>query len=165
MKKTAIFSVLFILISTLAYSAPRFVETIRNANIRADSTTRSTLVATSKKGDIFQLMKETEKWYIVRMFSGENRYIFKNLARITTYTPSLPETIEERREVFRAWNEADADARAEADRRYPPDKNLKQNLNYMQLQTDRKKLAVTHKYNLQPPDLRRIMVEGNFKGW
>lgn len=165
MKKTAILSSVFLFLTTFALSAPRFVETIRNANIRTGPSTSSTLLAASEKGDIFQLIEETDKWYIVRMFSGENRYIFKTLARATGYTPTIPETIEQRRNVFRDWKEADISAQADADRRYPPDKDLKRNLIYFQLQADRKKLDITHKYNLQPPDLRRIVLEGNFKGW
>jgi SH3-like domain-containing protein len=165
MKKLAIISSIFLFLTTYALSAPRFVETIRNANIRSGPSTRSTLVAASKKGDIFQLIKETDKWYIVRMFSGDTRYIFKSLARVTTYTPAMPDTIEERRDIFRGWIEADKTAQADADRRYPPNKNLKRNLNYLHLQADRKKLEITHKYRLQPPDLRRIVLEGNFKGW
>lgn len=150
---------------TLAFSAPRFVETVRNANIRAGAATNATLVATSNKGDIFQLIQETDKWYVIRMFSGEDRYLYKTLARIASYTPTLPETIEQRRNVFRDWNEAEAAAQSDADRRYPPDKNLKRNLEYFQLQADRKKLDIAHKYGLQPPDLRRIILEGSFKGW
>ena len=99
------------------------------------------------------------------MFSGDTRYIFKSLARATAYTPAIPDTIEERRNIFREWIKADETAQADADRRYPPDKNLKRNLNYLHLQADRKKLEITHKYKLQPPDLRRIVLEGNFKGW
>jgi len=157
--------ILLIFLANLGLAAPRFIETIRNANIRAGASTRATLVATSQKGDVFQLINENDKWYIVSMFSGDERYIYKTLARITAYTPTLPETIEQRREVFQAWKDADASAQAEADRRYPPDRNLKRNLNYMKLQVDRKKLDIAHKFKLQPPDLRRIVLEGNFKGW
>ncbi len=165
MKKTAILLSVFFFLTTLALPAPRYVETIRNANIRAGAATNSALVATSEKGDIFQLIKETDKWYIVQMFSGEDRYIYKTLARKSAYTPSLPETIEQRRNIFREWNDAEASAQADADRRYPPEKNLKGNLAYLHLQIDKKKLDLAHKYNLQPPDLRRIVLEGNFKGW
>ena len=85
--------------------------------------------------------------------------------KVASFKITLPETIEQRREVFQAWKDADASAQAEADRRYPPDRNLKRNLNYMKLQVDRKKLDIAHKFKLQPPDLRRIVLEGNFKGW
>ena len=164
-KKYFVFIILHLFLTSLALSAPRFVETTRNANIRSAASTSSTLVATANTGDIFQLISENDKWYIVSMFSGDERYIYKTLARITSYTPALPETIEERREVFTAWKEADEAAKAEADKRYPPEKNLKQNLNFMKLQVDRKKLDIAHKFKLQPPDLRRIVLEGNFKGW
>ena len=165
MKKTAIISTVFLFLMTYAFSAPRFVETTRNANIRSRPSTSATLVATAEKGDIFQLIEETDKWFQIEMFSGEERFLYKNLARITAYEPSLPGTIEERREVFQAWNKIDNSAKAEADRKYPPDRNLKQNLDYLHLQLDRKKLEIAHKYGLQAPDLRRIVLEGNFKGW
>lgn len=148
-----------------AIAAPRFIETTRRANIRAGASTSSTLVVTSRRGDIFQLINETENWYVIRLFSGQDRYLYKTLARPAAYEPSLPDTIEARREVFRAWEQADAEAKREADRRYSPDSNLKRNLEYLQLLVDRNKLEIAHKYDLQPPDLRRIIVEGNLKGW
>ncbi len=165
MKKTFLLLSVFVFLTTFVLPAPRYVETIRNANIRAAAATNATLVATSRKGDIFQLIKETDKWYIIQMFSGKNRYIYKTLARISAYTPSLPETIEQRRHIFREWNEAEESAQVDANRRYPPEKNLKRNLDYLHLQYDRKKLDLAHKYNLKPPDLRRIVLEGGFKGW
>ena len=103
MKKSAVSSIVFLFIFTFSVSAPRFVETVRNANIRAGAATNATLVATSNKGDIFQLIQETDKWYVIRMFSGEDRYLYKTLARIASYSPTIPETIEQRRTVFRDW--------------------------------------------------------------
>jgi len=120
---------------------------------------------TSRRGDIFQLIDETENWYVIRVFSGQDRYLYRTLAQPAAYEPSLPDTIEARREVFRAWGQADEEAKQEADRRYSPESNLKRNLEYLQLLVDRKKLEIAHKYDLQPPDLRRIIVEGNLKGW
>lgn len=165
MKKTAIISTVFLFLITYAFSAPRFVTTTRNANIRSQPSTKATLVATTERGDIFQLIEETGKWYQIEMFSGEERFLYKTLAKITVYEPSLPETIEERRTVFKEWNDVDAAVRADANRKYPPESNLKRNLDYLHLQLDRRKLEIAHKFKLQPPDLRRIILEGSFKGW
>ncbi len=165
MKNTAILSIVSLFLLSYAWSAPRYIETTRNANIRSGPSTSSTLVATSRKGDIFQLVEETENWYLIRMFSGSDRYLYKTLGRMTPYEPALPGTIEERRKVFREWKESDREAKNDADRRYPPESSLERNLTYFQLQSDRKKLDIAHKNNLQPPDLRRIVLEGNFKGW
>lgn len=165
MKKPALIMIVLMFMVCAAIAAPRFIQTTRRANIRAGASTNSTLVATSQRGDIFQLINETDKWYVIRVFSGSDRYLYKTLAEPAAYEPSLPDTIETRREIFRAWGQADEEAKQEADRRYPPESNLERNLQYLQLQLDRKKLDISHKYDLQPPDLRRIVLEGNLKGW
>lgn len=157
-------AVLFFLTGT-GLAATRFVETTKNANIRSGPSTSSTRVVTADKGDIFQLLGEDEKWYRIRMFSGAERYLYKTLARPVAYQPGLPESLEERREIFNEWKEADQEARDDADRRYSPDNNLERNLNYFQLQQDRKKLEIAHRHGLKPPDLRRVVLEGYFKQW
>ena len=150
----------------MANGATRYVQiTSRVANIRSAPTTRARLVAKAKRDDVFQLEKEEGKWYEIHLFSGGNRYIYKRLAKPIPYVPEIPGLLSTRREIFKAWKEAEERARKEAARRYPPETKPRRNLQREQLLNDRYKLKVMHYFEVQPALFRRIVLEGNQKGW
>jgi hypothetical protein len=148
------------------WSVTRYIEIVKGSvNIRAGTTTRSRIVAKARRGDVFELRGEEGRWYEIHLFSTSFRYVHKSLARTTRYAPEVPAEIETRQEFFRGWIEAGNRARQEADRRYPPDRNLERNLEYYQLLNDRYKLDLMHRFKLLPPVYRRIAIEGHQKGW
>lgn len=143
-----------------------FVEvTRRTANIRSAPTTSGQLVAKATQGDVFILEAEEGDWYRIHMFSGGSRYLFKNLARVVSFDSPVPEDPALRREVYDGWFAAEEKAKAEANRRYPREKNLEKHLDYLQLLTDRYKLDLMHRYNVSPASYRKIILEGNMQGW
>ena len=149
-----------------ANGATRYVQiTSRVANIRSAPTTRARLVAKARRDDVFQLEKEEGKWFAIHLFSGGSRYIYKSLAKPIPFTPEIPELLSTRREIFKAWHEAEERARREAARRYPPEANPSRNLQRDQLLNDRYKLKVMHDFEVQPAIHRRIVLEGLRKGW
>ena len=136
-----------------------------NVNIRAAPSTRSLTVASAKQGDTFELVGEEGKWYEIDLFSGGQRFLHKSLAKPVSYRPEVPEEVEIRRQVFRAWSEAGLRAKTEADQKYPPGKNLERNLSHEQILGDGYRLEVLQKFGVQPPAYRRILIEGYQKGW
>ncbi len=152
--------------SQMANGATRYVQiTSRVANIRSAPTTSARVVAKAKRDDVFQLEKEEGKWFAIHLFSGGNRYIYKRLAKPIPYAPEIPELLSTRREIFKAWKDAEERARREAARRYPPETNPSRNLQRDQLLNDRYKLKVMHDFEVQPAIHRRIVLEGLRKGW
>jgi uncharacterized protein YgiM (DUF1202 family) len=165
--KKSMAALLLILVGAgTAHSAQLFIQiSSRRANIRFGPTTGSPVVVTARRGDIFELKDETGDWYQIRMFSGESRYLHKSLAVKISYKPEAPRSFSRRRDIFKAFREIDAKMAEEADARYPPDKNLRRNLEYTQILEDRYKLEVIHQFDAQPPVYRSIVIEGNQKGW
>ncbi len=146
--------------------ATRYVQvTSRVANIRSAPSTRARVVAKARRDDVFQLEGGKGKWYAIHLFSGGSRYLYKSIADPIPYTPEIPEQLSTRREIFKAWQEAQERARREAAQRYPPESNPSRNLQRDQLLNDRYKLKVMHDFEVQPAIHRRIVLEGFQKGW
>ena len=147
-------------------SVNEYVRVIKgNVNIRSAPSTGSMTVGPAKQGDTFELVGEEGKWYEIDLFSGEQRFLHKSLATKVSFRPEVPEDAEIRRRIFREWNEAGNRAKAEADRKYPPERNLEKNLSHEQFLGDRFRLELLQKYGVQPPAYRRILIEGYQKGW
>jgi hypothetical protein len=134
-------------------------------NIRSGPSTRAAKVGSAKQGDTFELVGEDGNWYEVELFSGGQRFLYKSLAKVVSYRPEVPEDVEIRRQVFQEWKEIGNRAKAEADRTYPPERNLERNLRHEQLLGDRYRLELLQKLGVQPPAYRRILIEGYRKGW
>ena len=134
-------------------------------NVRAAPSTSANVITKAFTGDIFELEEERSAWYAIHLFSGDVRYVHKSMARKTGYTPAAPENLSVRQEIFRAWIEVETKVQREAAKRYPPDASLKKNIEYSRILTDRYKLRLMHKFQVQPPVYRRIAIEGFQKGW
>ncbi len=165
-RNSVILGLLLLASATASLSAQQYLQvTSRRTNIRFAPTTRSSIVATALREDIFELKDESGDWYHVRLFSGELRYLHKRLAREVPYSPEVPQDFSRRREIFKAFQEVDRKVKKEASRRYPADQNLKKNIEHAAILEDRYKLEVVHRFEVQAPLYRRIAIEGNQKGW
>ena len=157
---------LILALSGSAFSANQYVEiTANRANIRSSATTSASLVVTAHRGDVFELLGESQNWYQIRLFSGELRHIHMSLAKEIIYRPVVPEDASLRRQIFEALHEAEERVIQEADQRYPPDTRLDRNLQYQTQLRDKYQLEVMHRLNSQPPIYRRIFIEGLNNGW
>lgn len=176
--KRLILSMIFFALATLCSSSvlaqDKYIKiTGDQVNIRIASSTQSSIVSKGRKGDVFELRGEEGEWYKINLFSGEWRYVHKSLAKVMTYDVSLPKLVSIRLQIFRALLRAEDRAQAEADQKYPiADKyghpfpeNVVRNIDYMRLLDDRYKLEVIHKFEVQPPTYRKIIVEGVKKNW
>jgi hypothetical protein len=146
--------------------AAHYVEIrTRIANVRNAPRRGAGIVAKANRNDVFQLEDEKGNWYAIHLFSGATRYVHKSVARPVAFTPDLPQDSSVRRDIFKAWMQAHQKANDEADRTRPPDRNLKRNLSLKNLLNDRYKLKVFHDFRLPPAVYRRIILEGNRRGW
>jgi SH3-like domain-containing protein len=148
--------------STSTTIVAQFIEITGNiVNIRTGPSTSTTIVAQAKKGDIFELKGEINGWYKINMFSGEYRYIHKSLAKLTTYTISLPSSASIRQKIFSLIGEAEDRAMDEADQKYPMNisNNIDQNIDYERLLIDKYKLTIFHEFKVQPVIYRELIVE------
>lgn len=147
-------------------SAAHYVEIrTRIANIRNAPRRGAGIVAKAARHDVFQLEDEKGNWYAIHLFSAATRYVHKSVARPVSFVAELPSDSSVRRDIFKAWKDAEQRARDEADRRRPPDRNLKRNLRLRNLLNDRYKLKVFRDFRLPPAVHRRIVLEGNRRGW
>ena len=170
MKKRILLLVVTVVVLGLVYSttlaaesiSTRFIEITGNTvNIRTGPSTSTTIVARAKMGDIFELKGETNGWYKINMFSGEYRYVHKSLAKLTTYTISLPSSDSIRQKIFNLIGEAEDRAMDEADQKYPMNipNNINQNIDYERLLIDKYKLTIFHEFKVQPVIYRELIVE------
>ncbi|MEE8348902.1 MAG: SH3 domain-containing protein [Acidobacteriota bacterium] len=157
---------LLLVFSANLFSANKYIEVVAyRANVRVAATTSATLVVTSHRGDIFELLGENPNWYQIQLFSGEIRHLHKSLAKEVLYKPEVPEDTALRSQIFQALNEAEARVIKEADQRYPPNSRLPMNLQYQTQLRDKYKLEVMHQLNSQAPIFRRIFLEGLKNDW
>ena len=157
---------ILLLLSGPLLTAAHYVEIrTRIANIRNAPRRGAGIVAKANRNDVFQLEDEKGNWYAIHLFSGSTRYVHKSVARPVAFTADLPQDSSVRRDIFKAWMRAHQKASDEADRTRPPDRNLKRNLSLKNLLNDRYKLKVFHDFRLPPAVYRRIILEGNRRGW
>jgi hypothetical protein len=148
------------------FAAERYVEVTKdNVNIRSAASTRSQTLGRANQGDVFHLTGEKGSWYEIELFSGEARFVHKSLARPVSYKPQAPEDPGARQQIFQALINVAERAEKEANDRFPPEKDLKKNLDYILLLNDRYKLELFQQNQIQAPIYRRIMIEGGQKGW
>jgi len=165
-KKCLMSAALMITMSVTAYSADQYIQvTGDNVNIRFSPSTSSQIIATARKGDIFELEGEEQGWYEISIFSGEYRYIHKSLAQEVFYEPEVPASVSVRQQMYKAFWDLEGKAMAEADRRYPPTIDIIKNIEYSRILEDKYKLEVVHQFDTQAPIYLKIAVEGVEKNW
>ncbi len=165
-RKCLLSSALMIMMSVTAHSADQYVQiTGDRVNIRFSSSTSSQIIATARKGDIFELEGEEQDWYAISMFSGEYRYVHKTLAQGVSYEPKVPGSVSVRQQMYKAFWGFEGKAMADADRRYPPTVDVMKNIEYSRILEDKYGLEVVHRFNAQAPIHIKIAVEGAENNW
>jgi hypothetical protein len=155
-----------ITMSVTVYSADQYIQvTGDGVNIRFSPSTSSQIITAARKGDIFKLEGEEQGWYEISMFSGEYRYIHKSLAQELFYEPTAPGSVSVRQQMYRAFWDLEGKAMAEADRRYPPTRDVMKNIEYSRILEDKYKLEIVHQFNTQAPIYIKIATEGAEKNW
>lgn len=85
------------------------------------------------------------------MFTGEYRYIHKNLCKEVKFEKDLSNLPHPSIDIFFAFVRAEDQALRDADQKLPPAKNVYKNIEINRVLEDRYKLKVCHKFAIQPP--------------
>jgi len=136
-----------------------------SVNVRQGPDVGSTIVGTAGAGDIFHSLGKTEEWYVIKMFSGENRYIHGSLAEPMEKPSALPDSEATRRMAFEGFLRAEDRSFIEAEARIPSS-DVPANTEFQRILDDRYKLQVCHGFpEIHPFHFEEIKLEGVQKGW
>jgi len=136
-----------------------------SVNVRQGPDVGSTVVGTAGLGDVFHRLGRTEEWYVIKMFSGEKRYIHASLAEPTESSPALPGSETTRRMAFEGFLRAEDRSFVEAEGRIPSSDELG-NAELQRILDDRYRLHVCQGFpNIHPFHFEKIQLEGVQKGW
>ncbi|MGC1274344.1 MAG: MJ0042-type zinc finger domain-containing protein [Planctomycetaceae bacterium] len=136
-----------------------------NVPITESPDPQSEIVATGRKGDIFELYEATPGWFAISVNAGVSRYVPDSVATLTDDRPILPELLERRREVYIAVGKAQHRAHREADQKYPisatsDSSMIDKNTHFQAVLADRFVLEVAHDLDIQTPIVGEIIMEG-----
>jgi len=155
---------LFGVIPTVA-QAQHLRVTGSSVNVRQEPDLGSTVVGTAKEGDIFNRLGKMEEWYVIKMFSGDSRYIHASLAEPTEDSPTLPDSETTRRMAFEGFLRAEDRSYVEADAKIGSSDVLANN-EFQRILDDRYKLQVCQGFpEIQPFHFEEIKLEGVEKEW
>ncbi len=136
-----------------------------SVNVRQRPDIGSTVVGTAGAGDIFHSLGKAEEWYVIKMFSGENRYIHASLAEPAETPSGLPDSEATRRMAFEGFLRAEDRSFIEAEARIPSS-DVPANAEFQRILDDRYKLQVCHGFpDIHPFHFEEIKLEGVQKRW
>jgi len=157
-------SILLLLFCSILW-AQQYIEIIANrANIRVKPSKYSQRVAVAKKKDIFVFQGLEGNWVKIFMFSGESRYIHKQLTQMVRYTPELPKNQLSKR-VFKALYYVEGLSKEHALERTNSKKYTQKSIEVQRLLDDKYKLEVCHKYGIKPALYNLLTSVGVEKNW
>ena len=136
-----------------------------SVNVRQGPDVGSTVVGTAGVGDVFYRLGEMGEWYVIKLFSGENRYIHVSLAETMDDVPALTDSENTRRMAFEGFLRAEDRSFIEAEAKIPPSDTLA-NIELQRILNDQYKLQVCHAFSdIHPSHFEKIQLEGVQKGW
>lgn len=135
-----------------------------SAPIRFGPSESSDLVATGRKGDVFERVSDSGDWVEIKMFSGEWRYVRRSQTAIVSYQSSNGLSLDRRKALYRAMLAAEDRADTDASAKIPA-RQVKENIVLNRILNDRYKLDAMRSFGLQPPEYRSIVIEGVSSGW
>jgi hypothetical protein len=129
-----------------------------HVNLRTGPGTEYFVVGKAEKGDIFALAGQTDGWWEIRMFSGDIRYVSKDVRVyplnkdqiVPGHNMTLPESAVRRRFIHQSVLMGVDRAAAEADELLPRDVDPARHENLRRISEDRILLETFHIYGLQP---------------
>ena len=131
------------------------------------------VIGRAQKGDIFQVVGQTEDWYEILMFSGEPRYVTKSdyvypLAKtdlIEGHRMSLPTSTARSRSIFWDTEKGLDRAAREALELIPATLNRERYTVLKKVLEDKILLEMFHIHGLQPALYRELVAEARREGW
>lgn len=94
---TSVLAVLFVLVIFLAppsaYGADQVKITTDQINIRSGPATSDGIVGTATKGDLFELIKEQDGWYNIRLSNGDTGWVIMTYSTKVAAASNLPQYV------------------------------------------------------------------------
>jgi hypothetical protein len=141
-------------------------------NIRTGPGMDRAIVAQAAKGDMFEMVGETDDWYEIVLFTGDHRYVHKFWAlevgdpdSLPGIRMELPESAGTRRSLFLDIYFAEVRAQDQADEVIPPSADRERNRHFRRMLEDEAILAVMDVYEVQPVLYWELMEEAVAKDW
>ncbi len=141
-----------------------------NVNIRTGPSTDYFVVCMAGKGDIFKLDKEHGDWLQIEMFSGDNRFVHRDLVYFLTefvdgHNMRLPDSEEKTREIYNDILWAKSRAKKDADEIIPAEVSDERHNNFLKLRQDKHIHDFFERYAIQPAMYPFIMDQAKKKKW
>jgi hypothetical protein len=141
-------------------------------NIRTGPGLDRAVVALASKGDMFEMVGETDDWYEIVLFTGDHRYVHKFWAlevgdpdSLPGINMDLPRSAGTRRSLFLDIYFAEARAQDQADEIIPPSADRERNRQFRRMLEDEAILAVMDIYEVQPVLYWELMEEAIARDW
>lgn len=141
-------------------------------NIRTGPGLDRAVVAQAAKGDLFELVGETDQWYEIVLFTGDQRFVHKFWAlevgdpdSVPEINLRLPRSAGIRRSLYLDIYFAEARAQDQADEVIPPSTDRERNRYFRRMLEDGAVLTVMDIYDVQPVLYWHLIEEAVDKDW
>jgi hypothetical protein len=141
-------------------------------NLRTGPGLERAVVAKAAKGDLFELIGETDDWYEIVMFTGDHRFVHKFWAleigdpdSLPDINLNLPRSAGARRSLFLDIYFAEARAEKQANEIIPPAADRERNRRFRRMLEDGAVLEVMDIYEVQPILYWHLIEEAVAKDW
>ncbi len=142
-------------------------------NLRTGPSTNAMVIGRAEKGDVFQVVGQTEEWYKILMFSGETRYVTRSEfvypleagQLVEGHAMTLPNSTARCRSIFWDTEKGLDRAAREALEIIPATLNRERYTVLKKILEDRILLEMFHIHGLQPALYRDLVAEARREGW
>jgi hypothetical protein len=153
-----------------AHAQDHVVLNTSNVNIRTGPGIDYFIVCTAGKSEIFKLVNEKGDWLEIEMYSGDNRYVHRDLVYfleefIPGHRMTLPELEKKSKKIFLDLKWAETVAKKEAEEIIPANVDKARNENFKKIMRDKNIHAVFEKHGNQSALYPELMALAKKKNW
>ena len=141
-----------------------------NVNIRTGPGTDHFIVCTAGKGEIFRLVNKENDWLEIEMYSGDNRFVHRDLVYfLESFVPghkmTLPESEEKSKKIFLDLKWAQIVAKKEAEEIIPANMDKARNENFMKIMQDKNTHTIFEIHDFQSALYPELIVLAKKNNW
>ncbi|MBC8486978.1 MAG: SH3 domain-containing protein [Bacteroidetes bacterium] len=176
MKTKILFTVLVLILIQLTISSENLIAQDHvvlntfNVNIRTGPGTDHFIVCTAGKSEIFKLVNEKGDWLEIEMYSGDNRFVHRDLVYfldefIPGHRMTLPESEEKSKKIFLDLKWAETAAKKEAEEIIPVNVDKARNENFRKVMRDKNIHTIFEIHGFQSALYPELMTLAKKKKW
>ena len=169
-KTLLLFTVQLAILSDNLIAQDHVVLNTFNVNIRTGPSTDYFIVCKAGKGEIFELVKEKGDWLEIEMYSGDNRFVHRDLVYfleefIPGHRMTLPESEEKLKKIFLDLKWAETVAKKEAEEIIPVNVDKEKNENFRKIMRDKNIHTIFEIHGLQSALYPELMALAKKNNW